>query len=109
MVHLEMHTPDLAGASAFYVELLGWRLETVVTDGWPYVSLDAGLSAGVVQCGATHPVWIPYVQVRDVDAATDHALALGASPLLAPRTGPQGRRSVVRSGHAGDLALWQPS
>ena len=55
------------------------------------------------------PVWIPYVEVDDVDAATDRAVSLGATTVLAPRAGPHGRRSVVRSAGAGDLAFWQES
>ena len=31
IVHLELHTPDLVGAGAFYRQLLGWAPETVVT------------------------------------------------------------------------------
>ena len=48
IVHLELHTPDLAGASAFYRQLFGWAPETVVTRCRPYVTIDAGLSAGIV-------------------------------------------------------------
>jgi predicted enzyme related to lactoylglutathione lyase len=108
IVHLELHTPDLAGASAFYRQLLGWAPETVVTRCRPYVSIDAGLSAGIVTCGARVPVWIPSVEVDDVDT-TDRAVSLGATTVLAPRAGPHGRRSVVRSAGAGDLAFWQES
>lgn len=109
IVHLELHTPDLAVASAYYRQLLGWAPETVVTRCRPYVSIDAGLSAGIVTCGARVPVWIPYVEVDDVDAATKMAVSLGATTVLAPRAGPHGRRSVVRATGAGDLAFWQES
>lgn len=109
IVHLELHTPDLAGASAYYRRLLGWAPETVVTRCRPYVSIDAGLSAGIVGCGAQLPVWIPYVEVDDVDVATDRAVSLGATTVLAPRAGPHGRRAVVRSAGGGDLALWHES
>ena len=109
IVHLELHTPDLTGASAFYRQLLGWAPETVVTRCRPYVSIDAGLSAGIVTCGASVPVWIPYVEVDDINEATDRAVSLGAATVLAPRAGPHGRRSVVRSVDGGDLAFWQES
>jgi uncharacterized protein len=109
IVHLELHTPDLTGACTFYRELLGWRPENVVTMSWPYVSIDAGVSAGIVTCRAPVPVWVPYVEVADVDAATDRAVSLGATAILPPRAGPYGRRSVVRSAGGGDLAFWQES
>jgi uncharacterized protein len=107
IVHLELHTRDLPAACAYYGQLLGWRPETVATVSWPYVSVDAGLSTGIVACGAPAATWIPYVGVPDVDAATERALSLGATAMLAPRAGPHGRRSVVRSPDGGDLAFWQ--
>ena len=109
IVHLELHTPDLTRASAYYRQLLGWAPETVVTRCRPYVSFDAGLSAGIVTCGARVPVWIPYVEVDDVHIATDRAVSLGATTVLAPRAGPHGWRAVVRSAGGGDLAFWQES
>ena len=75
----------------------------------PYVSFDAGLSAGIVTCGAQLPVWIPYVEVDDVDVATDRAVSLGATTVLAPRPGPHGRRAWCARPAAGDLAFWQES
>ena len=33
VVHLELHTHDLAGASAFYCELLGWRSVLTTREG----------------------------------------------------------------------------
>ena len=53
------------------------------------------------------PLWLPYVQVGDIGAATDRALALGAALLLAPREGPAGWRSVVSTPVGGELAFWQ--
>jgi predicted enzyme related to lactoylglutathione lyase len=109
LVHLELHTDDLAGAEEFYRALLGWRARCVTTGGPPYLSVDVGVSAGLVGCGASPAVWIPYVEVSDLEAATRAAVALGAERTLAPRTGPGGRRSVLRSPIVGDLALWEPA
>ena len=106
LVHLELHTADLAHACAFYGALCGWREERVAT----YTALDLGelIGGGVVECGTPRPSWLPYVEVPDVAAATARAEELGASVLLAPRSGPTGRRAVVSSPAAGELAFWQP-
>jgi uncharacterized protein len=106
LVHLELHTPDLARACAFYGALCGWRAERIQS----YTALDVGdaIGGGVVECGTERPLWLPYVEVPDVGAATARAEELGASVLLAPRSGPTGRRSVVASPVAGELAFWQP-
>jgi uncharacterized protein len=106
VVHLELHTGDLARACAFYGALCGWREERVAS----YTALDLGdaIGGGVVECATDRPMWLPYVEVADVSAATARAEALGAAVLLAPRSGPAGRRSVVASPAGGELAFWQP-
>jgi predicted enzyme related to lactoylglutathione lyase len=52
-------------------------------------------------------VWLPYVEVPEVHAATERAHDLGAAVLLAPREGPAGWRSVVESPAGGEIAFWQ--
>jgi predicted enzyme related to lactoylglutathione lyase len=110
VVHLELHTTNLARACAFYSELLDWRPERVESGGRSYVALDlgGGLGGGVVECGAERATWLPYVSVPDVTAATERARRLGAAVLLAPREGPAGWRSVVVAPDAGEVAFWQP-
>jgi predicted enzyme related to lactoylglutathione lyase len=106
VVHLELHTGDLARACAFYADLCGWRAERIAT----YTALDLGdaVGGGAVECGTERPMWLPYVEVPDVGAATARAEQLGAAIVLAPRTGPTGRRAVVASPAGGELAFWQP-
>ena len=108
-VHLELHTPNLGRACAFYSTLLAWRPERIEIAGAGYQSLDLGrlLSGGVVECGTTRALWLPYVEVASVVAATERASRLGASVLLGPREGPQGWRSVITAPACGEIALWQ--
>ena len=110
VVHLELHTGDRAGACAFYEQLLGWRAESIRSGGRPYTALEMGhaLGGGVVECATRRPIWLPYVEVPEVSAATDEAQGLGASVLLEPREGPAGWRSVVAAPAGGELAFWQP-
>ena len=110
VVHLELHTGDLAGASAFYSQLFGWDLEHIDTANGSYLALGlgGGLDGGIVECGTRRPVWLPYVEVDQIDATTDRARKLGASVLLGPREGPAGWRSVVASPGGGEIAFWQP-
>ena len=110
VVLLELHTDQLARASAFYSQLCGWRPEQVETACGAYhaLGLGGGVGGGIVECGTRHPVWLPYVEVEQIDAATDLARRLGASVRLVPREGPAGWRSVVDSPAGGEIALWQP-
>jgi predicted enzyme related to lactoylglutathione lyase len=109
VIHLELHTPDLGRARAFYAELCGWRPERVERGGGSYEALELGgsLGGGIVECGTTRSLWLPYVDVRDIDRATDRARDLGASVLLEPREGPAGWRSVISSPAGGEIAFWQ--
>jgi predicted enzyme related to lactoylglutathione lyase len=109
LVHLELHTRDLPQARAFYSELLRWRPEQVDTENGSYLALDfaAGVSGGIVECGTARSIWLPYVDVADIDRATARATELGAEVLLGPREGPAGWRSVVATPAGGEIAFWQ--
>src|SRR6266487_3780036 len=110
VVHLELHTGDLPGASALYAELCGWRPERIETASGSYVGLElgGGFGGGIVECGTRRPLWLPYVEVARIDRATEHARRLGASVPLEPREGPAGWRSVVSTPEGGEVAFWQP-
>ena len=110
VVHLELHTGDLAGAREFYGRLFGWRSERINAAKGSYLALElAGeLGGGIVECGITQPLWLPYVEVTEIAEATDRARSLGASVLLQPREGPAGWRSVVTAPAGGQVAFWQP-
>jgi hypothetical protein len=109
VVHLELHTPNLGRACAFYGGLLGWRAQRVGVRDASYQSLDLGsaLGGGVVECGTERALWLPYVEVDSVRAATARSVELGALVMLSPREGAAGWRSVVSTAAGGELAFWQ--
>lgn len=109
-MHLELHTPNEAAASAFYARLLRWRPEPIEARPGSYLALElgGGLGGGIVECRARRPLWLPYVEVDQVDESTERARQLGARVLLEPREGPAGWRSVVSTPQGGEIAFWQP-
>ncbi len=109
VVHLELHTGDLAGAREFYARACDWSSEPIAVPRGSYVALELGgqLGGGIVECAARRPLWLPYVEVADVQKATERARALGATVTLEPREGPAGWRSVVAAPAAGEVAFWQ--
>jgi uncharacterized protein len=109
VVHLELHTGDLRGATRFYAQVLGWRPELIEEACGSYLSLEMGngLRGGVVECATARPLWLPYVRVSEIGGATERARRLGASVLLEPREGPAGWRSVVAAPAGGEVAFWQ--
>jgi predicted enzyme related to lactoylglutathione lyase len=110
VVHLELHTGDQARAGAFYARLLRWRPELVRAASGSYLALElgGGFGGGIVECGTRRPLWLPYVEVDQVEEFTERARRLGAEVLLEPREGPAGWRSVVSSLEGGEVAFWQP-
>jgi predicted enzyme related to lactoylglutathione lyase len=110
VVHLELHTGNLARACDFYGRLFDWRPEKIDAGCGSYVALSmgGGLGGGVVECETRRPLWLPYVEVADVAEATDRARLVGGSVLLEPREGPAGWRSVVATPAGGEIAFWQP-
>jgi uncharacterized protein len=107
--HLELHTPDCAGASKLYGELWGWRQEHIRVRSASYLALELGdrIGGGIVECAATRALWLPYVKVDDIAAATERARRCGANVLLEPREGSAGWRSVIATPAAGEIALWE--
>lgn len=110
IVHLELHTDDRTEAEAFYAQLCGWRAEQIAAGCGSYLALElgGGFSGGIVECGTRRPLWLPYVEVAEISAATERARELGASVLLEPREGPTGWRSVAAAPSGGEIAFWQP-
>ena len=109
VVHLELHTPNLARAREFYRGLLGCQPQPLRAAGAAYHSRDLGADrgGGAVECGTEQALSLPYVEISSVTAATEEARALGASVILAPREGPARWRSDVNTPAGGDIALWQ--
>jgi predicted enzyme related to lactoylglutathione lyase len=110
VVHLELHTGDLAGACATYAQMCSWDSEQLRTDSGDYTALALGgrVAGGIVQCPVRRAMWLPYVRVHEIRAAIARAVALGAEVLLGPREGPAGWRAVVSTAAGGEVAFWQP-
>ena len=110
VIHLELHTGDLGAARDAFAALCGWQQTHVLTAHGAYHALELGrgLGGGIVESAARRPLWLPYVEVEDVDAATAAARGAGAQVLVEPREGSRGWRSIVATRAGGELGFWQP-
>lgn len=95
---------DPARAREFYSSLLDWEIaaEGMVAGEerpWAAIGANGGGSSG----------WLPYVQVPDVDRATQSALELGATVLRDKTRGPAGDYTTIADPTGAAIALWQPA
>jgi predicted enzyme related to lactoylglutathione lyase len=99
----ELMTTDVAGARAFYTEVIGWRARDASTSHLPYTLLTSndaeicglmGLPEEATKKGAM-PRWMGYVGVKDVAAVADEIRRLGGKIYVPPTETNIGRISVV--------------
>ena len=95
-----------ADSVSFYKNLLGWQAAAGPPGMTMFAAEDGPFAAVAEQEGEVHG-WVPYVQVEDVDKATDKAGKLGAEVLQAKTKGPAGDYAVIRDPGGASLALWQ--
>ena len=99
----ELLTTDMAAASEFYCDVVGWRALPSLTSRVPYTLFKAGDSAAAgllelppegLKTGAP-PRWMGYVGVSDAHVAADHIKHLGGVVYVPPSDANIGRISVV--------------
>lgn len=87
----ELVTNDIAGAKAFYSELLGWKLNDMKTDLGSYTMASAGETevAGIMdipkEAEGMPPTWGAYVTVDDVKAMQANVEKLGGKIISPPQ------------------------
>jgi predicted enzyme related to lactoylglutathione lyase len=82
-VHIELMAADVAKAKSFYDKLFDWDLEDVQMPDMTYTMIKVGEGTGGGLFKNPMPggssVWVPYVNVDDLAAATAKAKSLGAT------------------------------
>lgn len=110
---IDLGTPDVPGAKAFYGELFGWDSEDMPADEDGVYTLWR-LGEHTVAAVHQHPdaegaEWSSYICVDDLDAATARARELGATVMMEPFDIPgASRMSLIRDPAGAVVSLWQP-
>jgi predicted enzyme related to lactoylglutathione lyase len=84
-VHVELSTSDVAKAKSFYGKLFDWKMEDIPMESGTYtmISVGDGTGGGLMK----HPMpgapsmWLAYVLVDDIEAATKKAKSLGGTVM----------------------------
>ncbi len=111
-VHLELNTPDLAKAKAFYGDLFGWQFRDMdMGPGGIYSTFkpDNGPGGGMMSMPGGNHGWLSYVGVEDIQASTEKARSLGATILMGPHPIPDvGSFTIMTDPTGCTIAIFQP-
>jgi len=108
----ELLTRDVAGAKAFYGELLGWTLKDDNSHGMEYTIATAGemMVGGIMaipaQAKGMPSAWGAYITVDNVDALIPRVEKLGGKIVVPPMDIPDlGRFVVIRDPQGAMVSL----
>jgi hypothetical protein len=110
---VDLGSPDLDGAKAFYGGLFGWEAD-VQTDpaagGYTVFRLRGKSVAGLgPQQSPGPPYWTTYVSVADADTTVATAKGAGANVLAAPfDVLDAGRMAIFADPQGAVISVWQP-
>ncbi|GAA4318305.1 VOC family protein [Streptomyces venetus] len=110
---IDLGTPDIDGAAAFYGELFGWRFQPGGPEvgGYGLFQLGGRTAAGGMQTTPEQgpPSWTAYFQTSDVDATAKAAEQARGSVLMQPMDVRDLGRMAILADRAGvRFGLWQP-
>jgi len=109
----ELMTHDVEQAKKFYAETVGWRFEPMPMPTGTYWIAKMGDKA----VGGLFPMsgpefegvpehWVPYMEVDNVDARLDNALAAGAEACRSPFDVPNVGRIAILREPGGAMIAW---
>ena len=115
---VDLMSRERASAKAFYCGLFGWDADDQDTQGGPpytIFTLDGQQVAGLgemsdeMKASGMPPVWNSYINVVEVDAATEKAAELGATVVMPPMDVMQaGRMAAIQDPTGAFVSFWQP-
>jgi predicted enzyme related to lactoylglutathione lyase len=111
-VHVELMSNDVAAAKSFYSKLFDWKLEDMDMGDMTYtmISVGEGTGGGLMKnpIPGTQSMWLAYVLVDDLEAATRKARSLGATVMRDNvEVKGAGRFSILTDPTGAMLGLWQ--
>ncbi|MEW2420664.1 VOC family protein [Streptomyces nigra] len=110
---IDLGTPDLDAAGAFYGNLFGWRFRPggPESGGYGFFQLDGRTTAGGMQTSEEQgpPSWTVYFRTPDADATAKAAEEAHGSVLMQPMNVlDQGRMALLADKSGVRFGLWQP-
>jgi len=112
-VHVELATNDVAKAKTFYNQLFDWKMEDIPMDSDTYTMIRVGDGTGGGLMKNPMPnapsMWLAYVLVQDLEAATKKAKSLGGTVMKdVTEVMGMGSFSIIVDPTGAMLGLWKP-
>ena len=112
-VHVELNTQNVAAAKSFYQSMFAWKLNDADMGDMTYTMIDVGegTGGGMMQypMQGAPSMWLPYVLVDDIAAATAKARSLGATVVRdVMEVKDAGSLSIITDPTGATLGMWQP-
>jgi uncharacterized protein len=109
VVHFEIGCRDSAKTAAFFSQLFGWQTQAM----GPATMINTGASSGIHGHISSlghepHNYTTFYVQVDDVQAYLDKAVALGGKTVVPPVEIPTGTFAWLADIEGNTIGLWKP-
>ncbi|MET7484176.1 VOC family protein [Streptomyces sp. NPDC005538] len=110
MSWIDLGTPDMETATAFYTALFGWTVSQPDSNGYRLCTLHGLLIAALGPAeDAGAPYWTTNITVSDIQATATRFTNLGADIIVAPtQVGTLGHAAVTIDPVGAPLSLWQP-
>ena len=111
-VHVELATNDVPKAKSFYQGLFDWKLEDMPMPDMTYTIIKVGQGTGGGMLKSPMPglpaMWVPYILVSDVKAATAKAKSLGGKIMRDITEVPNmGSFSIITDPTGAMFGMWQ--
>lgn len=112
---VDVGTPDLDRAVAFYEGLFGWKADRVddpAAGGYTMFTIDGKYVAAAGPLMSEHQpaAWSTYVSVADADATAARVIANGGTVLAEPMdVFDAGRLAVFADREGAVISVWQPN
>lgn len=111
-VHVELMANDTAKAKTFYGKMFDWKLDDMPMGDMTYTMIGVGEGTGGGMMKNPIPnapsMWMAYILVDDVAAATAKAKSLGASVMKdVTQVAGAGSFSIINDPTGAMIGLWE--
>jgi len=111
-VHVELLSNDLEKSKTFYKDLFDWEYQEFPEMDYTVINVGKGTGGGMMKNPdpGTPSSWFSYVDVDDIEAATEKAKSLGAQVVKEVTEIPgYGWFSVIVDPSGAALGMWKSS